>query len=117
MNHDDTLQCPECDAQFEKGDAAWTVCLTCGVISPPGGGGLAGHGPGPGGFDRGDAAFWGECCMSYHVYSEADALEKQDRVRTDKREKYVNAGVTPPWERDGFTEPWAPESGSGGEDE
>lgn len=116
MNADDELTCPNCREKFRKSESTWTVCLTCGVIDPPGGSGLAGHGPGPGAGndpDRPDPAFWGECCTCLRVYTEEDALAEQDDVRTETAAKYHDAGETPPWERDDWTEPWIPGDESG----
>lgn len=112
-SREDQLTCPCCRERFVLSEAAWSVCLTCGVIEPPGDGSLADHGPGPGAFrdpDR-DAAFSGECCMFLRVYSEEDALAKQDEVRTENAEKYREHGETPPWEREDWTEPWRPDDG------
>lgn len=74
------ITCPCCGETFDKGQAAWTVCLGCGHIDPPGGEGMEDH-PGP----RGPGT---DCFMGVYVYTEERAQEKAQEVMEDK-------GVTP----------------------
>jgi len=90
----DRLTCPDCGETFRKSEAAFSVCLTCGEIFPPGEE-PAEHGPGPG-----NGRFFGECCMSVRLYSVEDAEDKQAEVREAKAEKYYENDLVPPWEHD-----------------
>lgn len=120
---DGKLTCPYCDEQFTKSEAAWSVCLTCGRIAPPGES-QAGHGPGPAapgpvpaqehrradGRER--AVVSAECCSSLRVYSPEAAVEKREEVREKYRPRYEDAGAVPRWERPGYDGGWQPDGGA-----
>lgn len=73
------LTCPCCGETFEKSDAAWTVCLDCGDIFPPGESWVD-HGPGLWKATENTTRVW-PCNMSINVYTSEDAREKQAEVR------------------------------------
>lgn len=110
MTHTQELTCPHCNETFAKSRAAYAVCLTCGRIWPPGES-WTGHGPpiaDPDPDDPDAPDIFAECNTALTVYTEADALEKQDDVRTDPH-KFSDVDVTPPWEREDFEEAWTPD--------
>lgn len=91
MDRTDTLQCPHCHEEFTREEAAWTVCLTCGEIFPPGED-WGGHGPGPT-YEETEYSRriveW-PCNHALTVYSEEAALDKQAEVREDENEDDTN---------------------------
>lgn len=76
---DKELTCPDCGHTFTMGEAAWTVCLTCGYIAPPGES-MADHGPGLWRGTENTKRVW-PCNTALRVYTEEAALEKQQEVR------------------------------------
>ena len=76
---DNRLTCPDCGHTFTEGEAAWTVCGTCGEVIPPGES-FSDHGPGLRRGGEETARVW-PCNQATRYYTEEEALAAQQEIR------------------------------------
>lgn len=81
VNSNQEFSCPHCEETFVKSEAAWTVCLDCGEIFPPGEDWTK-HGPGLRKGTENTKKVW-PCNHGLNVYTEEDAKQKQKEIRED----------------------------------